>query len=208
MNNNDAARQVLDRFASQIRWVTDAVMNSFSLEPIFRDDVRQEAEILVITYAGLLHKHAAYSGQLRRWAANVSNNETRVKALLAYNLRINLCQWASRWIHRNHGETMMLRLDDYLEDGKAPAPNFDGKYGDQLNQPLVEAAEDTCLNAMLLAEQEAELRHEYPYFTAQVLDGLSIDELRDLESRKITRPQVTYRLKKEKTQFIERVSNG
>jgi hypothetical protein len=71
------ATKVLERFAPQIRWVTTSVMQSFELDYHFRDDVQQEAEILVITYAGLLDKKVAYADQLERWVSEVGRRDSR-----------------------------------------------------------------------------------------------------------------------------------
>jgi hypothetical protein len=77
------------------------------------------------------------------------------------------------------------RGESYLEDGEY--------------NPEVVSAEDFYLYESEYRAQEIRLRREYPYFTAQILDGLSIVELRQLF--KATPRQVTYRLAQERESF-------
>ena len=111
MSKELEARKVLERFAPQIRWVTDSVMDSFELESHFKDDVRQEAEIQVMAYAGLLDEHVWMFGVLSEWEALAGGDETQVKALLARTTTNCLAQITSRMIHRNGEESMHDSLD-------------------------------------------------------------------------------------------------
>ena len=112
------ARNVLERFSNQIGWVVDSVAVSFDLEPHFKDDLRQEANIRVITYADLLEGWGA--GRLFRWVKKTEGEENQVKALLGRQLRIDLSQIVSRQVGRTNGETMPASLDEMVEEGEDP----------------------------------------------------------------------------------------
>ena len=111
MTKDLEAVDVLERFAPQIRWVTDSVMQSFDLEPHFKDDVKQEAQIRIMSYADLFDENIDGHGRLVKWSDHADGDETQIKAMLAYQLRIDLAKDVSRMIHRNGEHSMHDSLD-------------------------------------------------------------------------------------------------
>src|SRR3954447_11309453 len=85
---------VLDRFASQIRWVTESVLASFELPDHMLEDLRQDASILVLSYAGIIK--GRQFNKLAYIEATANGNEARVRHLLAVTLRTDLSQQVSR----------------------------------------------------------------------------------------------------------------
>jgi hypothetical protein len=55
---------------------------------------------------------------------------------------------------------------------------------------------------------EAELRESYPYFTAQVFDGLTNQELTKIGKGRISRRTVFNRLRAEKEAFLSETANA
>jgi DNA-binding transcriptional ArsR family regulator len=202
MSKNIDAASVLDRFAPQIRWVTDSVMQSFDLEYHFRDDVRQEAEILVITYAGLLDFRVARFGQLLRWEAEVSGDESRIKSILAYNLRINLAENISRLIHRNGDESMHDSLDRIREAFDSEPQSGPGETFNTAEPPEEPSVNYDDAMAALADPGSRYLRRfvkEFPFLAMQAIGELPISEMRKRSG--LTRPQVTYKLKVERDEL-------
>lgn len=202
MSNDVEARKVLERFAPQIRWVTDSVMDSFDLERHYKDDVRQEAEILVITYAGLLDEHVAYAGQLSRWESEVAGDETRLKAILGYNLRINLAKSVSRLINKNGGiDNYHDSLDRIWEEWNSEPQCGPGETFNVVEPPAEPSAEidyDSVMEALANPESRYLRRFvkEFPLLAMQAIGELPLQEIR--KRAHLTQGQVTYKLKLEK----------
>lgn len=193
------ATKVLERFAPQIRWVTDSVMESFDLEPHFKDDIRQEAEIQVMAYAGLLDEHVWMFGALAKWETQAKGDEGQVKALLGRQLRIALAQITSRMIHRNGDESMHDSLDR-IRDEYEREPQ--GGPGETFN--TVEPPDEPSVNYDEIMDALADpgsryLRRfvkEFPFLAMQAIGELSVDEIR--KAAKVSRRTVMYRLAQER----------
>src|SRR3954469_10054311 len=87
------ASAVLDRFAPQLRWVVDHLKDKFGLLDHELDDLRQEARLQVLCYAGLIPwptKNGRHKGILAEWEVKTGGIESDIKALLAYELRLDL----------------------------------------------------------------------------------------------------------------------
>jgi hypothetical protein len=193
------ATNVLKRFAPQIRWVTDSVMQSFDLEPHFKDDVRQEAEILVITYAGLLDKHVARAGLLHRWTVEAEDDEFRIKSILGYNLRINLAQEVSRMIHRNGDTSMHDSLDRIQEEWNAEPQSGPGETFNVVAPPEEPAVSYEEVMDKLADPGSKYLRRfveEFPFLAMQAIGEMSVDEIR--RTAKVSRRTVMYKLAAER----------
>lgn len=194
------AIDVLERFAPQIRWVTDSVMDSFELEHHFKDDVRQEAEILVVTYAGLFDKHVAYSGQLDRWIAETRNDEVLLKSLLGYNLRINLAKAVSRLVNRNGGiDSTHDSLDRLREDYDSEPQCGPGETFNTVEPPDEPSVSYDEIMDSLADPGSRYLRRfvkEFPFLAMQAIGELSVDEIR--KAAKVSRRTVMYRLAQER----------
>lgn len=176
------ARNVLDRFSNQIGWVTDSVMRSFELEPHFYDDLRQEAEIRVLTFAGLLdgHDHSL----LFKWVNRTEGDEKQVKALLAKQLRLRLSQQVSRQIERDNGESMISSLDELVEEGEEPIDEaFEDRTVDHINGGSV-----------------TDMHERYPNLSRTILDGFTQQQLAD--EAHISQQAVGKRVRREKVQFL------
>ena len=199
MSKNIDAVNVLDRFAPQIRWVTDSVMQSFELEPHFKDDVRQEANILVITYASLLDGNVAFSGQLARWEVTVSGGEDGIKSVLAYNLRINLASRISRMIHRNGDESMHDSLDRIRDEYDSEPQSGPGETFNTVEPPMEPIVDYDEVMTALADPGSRYLRRfvkEFPFLAMQAIGELTVDQIR--KTAKLSRRTVMYRLAQER----------
>jgi hypothetical protein len=200
MNKQIEARRILGLYAPQVRWTVDYVMDRFELESAFKDDIRQEAEILLITYAGLINRHVAYEGQLHRWAKKVDNDPVRLKAIVGYNLRVNLAKYASRMIHRTGDESMHPRLDiGDAERGEYPL------WDKALYRPKYLLPSSDSFIQVSNGMTEQEIRENYPYLALLILDGLTWRQIRDKrpEGKQVSRATVARRFSTEKRRFLE-----
>lgn len=199
MSKDIDATAVLERFAPQIRWVVSSVMQSFELDYHFRDDVLQEAEILVITYAGLLDKKVAYADQLDRWVNEVAADEIRVKAILAYNLRINLAKAVSRLVNRNGGiDSTHDSLDRIQEEWDAEPQCGPGETFNTQHPPAEPVVNYEEVAATLSNPGSKYLRRfvkEFPFLAMQIIGELSLEEIRHMA--RLSPRQVTYKLRQE-----------
>jgi hypothetical protein len=174
-------------------------MQSFDLEQHFRDDVKQEADILVITYASLLDVNVAYSGQLVRWEFEVAKDESRVKSILAYNLRINLAKNVSRMIHRNGDKSMHDSLDRIQEEWSAEPQCGPGETFNTISPPDEPSVNYDEIMASLADPGSRYLRRfvkEFPFLAMQAIGELTVDEIR--KAAKVSRRTVMYRLAQER----------
>jgi CRP-like cAMP-binding protein len=175
------ARNVLERFGSQIIWVVDSVANSFDLEPHFRDDLKQDAKIRVLTYADLMEGWG--HGRLFRWVKKTQGEENQVKALLARQLRIDLSQIVSRQVGKTDGLTMPDSLDEMIEEG---------------DEPVDELFETRVLD--LVVGSETDMHDRYPWLSLNVLDGYTQDQI--AEANGVSRRTVIRKIGREKYAFL------
>jgi hypothetical protein len=202
MSKNLEAVAVLERFAPQIRWVISSVMSSFELEPHFKDDVRQEAEIQVMSYANLLDEPIWMTGALAKWEVRANGDETQVKAMLAYQLRIALAQITSRMIHRNGEESMHDSLNRIEEEWNSEPQCGPGETFNVFQPPAEPEVSYEDVAASLADPGSRYLRRfvkEFPFLAMQIIGELTIEEIRVLS--KSTLRQVTYRLKMERDEL-------
>jgi hypothetical protein len=177
-------------------------MSSFELEPHFKDDVRQEAEIQVMSYAGLLDEPIWMAGALAKWEVRANGDETQVKAMLAYQLRIALAQITSRMIHRNGEESMHDSLNRIEEEWDAEPQCGPGETFNVFQPPAEPEVSYEDVASSLADPGSAYLRRfvkEFPFLAMQIIGELTIEEIRVLS--KATLRQVTYRLKMERDEL-------
>lgn len=176
------SRNVLDRFSNQIGWVVDSVMESFELEDHFYDDLRQEANIRVLTFAGILEGYD--EGLLFKFVKKAEGDEKQVKAMLGKQLRLRLSQLVSRQIEKNNGESMTGSLDALVEEGR---------------EPVDETFEARTIN-LVNGGSLLDMHERYPYLAANILDGFTQDQI--AEAMNITSRTVRNRIMREKRQFL------
>jgi hypothetical protein len=146
------AETVLSRFDRQI---SRAVYQVHSLYPaIDTDDIRQDANVLVITYAGLMP--GRHHGILNHWAKEVNDDEAQIRGLLAYELRLDL-----------------LRTLGPAETRRLPADSIDAMP--VTRQPSYEP-EAAWVDRIDL---DGYVSREYPYLVLSAVDGLSEEEIAD-----------------------------
>jgi hypothetical protein len=98
-------------------------------------------------------------------------------------------------------------ISDYLFTGEVNCRG-ESYLGDDEYDCEVISAEDFYLYELSYQEQDSRLRQLYPFFTAQVFDGLSVMELTKLEPKRQSRRTVMYRLKEEKEAFLSEAANA
>lgn len=146
------AETVLSRFDRQI---TRAVYQVHSTYPaIDADDIRLEANVLVVTYAGLMP--GRHHGILRHWAKEVNGDEAQIRGLLAYELRLDL-----------------LRIIGPAEARRLPTDSIDAMP--PTRQPSYEP-EAAWVDRIDL---DGYVAREYPYLVLSAVDGLSDEEIAD-----------------------------
>lgn len=159
------AETVLNRFDRQI---SRAVYQVHSLYPaVDTDDIRQEADVLVITYAGLMP--GRHHGILRHWAKSVNDDEAQIRGLLAYELRLDL-----------------LRTIGPAEARRIPTDSIDAMPATR--QPSYEP-QGSWISRIDL---DGYVSREYPYLTLSAVDGLSEEEIAEVTRESI--PTVKRRL--------------
>jgi hypothetical protein len=147
------AETVLARFDRQITKVTYQVHSTYPAADI--SDIRQEADILVITYAGLMS--GRHHGILREWVSRVGGDEAQIRGLLYYELRLDLLEVFGR------AEAQRIPTDSI--DAMPPT-----------RQPSYEP-EDSWVNRIDLNGYVA---REYPYLSLSAVDELSVEEISDV----------------------------
>lgn len=92
-----AGSEVIARFQPRIKWISESVAVAFGgrVEP---EDLRQEAVILVLSYAGIAR--GWHHGKLFTWQRIADGDEARVNALLARTLRLDLSRMIGRRLER------------------------------------------------------------------------------------------------------------
>jgi hypothetical protein len=147
------AETTLSRFDRQI---SRAVYQVHSTYPaIDTDDIRLEANVLVVTYAGLMP--GRHHGILRHWAKEVNGDEAQIRGLLAYELRLDL-----------------LRTLGPAESRRIPADSIDAMPATR--QPSYEP-EAAWVERIDLDDY---VSREYPYLVLSAVDGLSEEEIADV----------------------------
>lgn len=187
---NDAARSLLNRFGPQLRWTVQSVVTSFELSHQEYVELRQIAETLVVTYAGLLNKPVDGSARLQHWTALVDGDEDQIKHLLARQLRIDLSRIVARQIEHNAQYFQLTSLDLLISDN-------DDDPGDE---PADYEWESRVIDAIDNGAESKRLHRLYPTFAKSAVDGYSNEEIAD--ELGIHRHTVANRIAKEKHQFL------
>ena len=179
------ARETLERFAPQLRWVVDSVMRSFQLSHHYRNEVEQEARILLTSYADLFDTPIWGHGKLAEIEALVSGDEKRVKSLVARQLRIDLSQTIARQSERE-GVFHTDSLDELTEEGFEVSDNGLGE------RTTIETIDSS---------QEFDRAHRlYPSFARNVLDGMTQEAIAEADG--VTDRTVRNRIEREKAAFL------
>lgn len=195
MDKDMEAQKLLERFAPQLRWVVDSVMQSFELEPHFKDDIRQEAEIRLLAYADLFDASIDGHGRLAKWSYQAKGEESQIKAMLAYQLRIDLAKDVSRMIHRNGDQSMHDSLDRIQDEWDAEPQCGPGETFNVQEPPAEPSINyDTIMDALANPDTRYLRRfvEEFPFLAMQAIGELSVDEIR--KQAKVSRRTVMYRL--------------
>lgn len=146
------AAAVISRFDRQISKAVYQVADTCPAADV--EDIRSEAQTLVVTYAGIMP--GRHHGILRHWANEVDDNESRIRGLLAYELRLDLLRiFASaeaRYVYTDSIDAMPLtRQPSYEpENGWVTRIDLDGYVA-----------------------------REYPYLKLSAVDQLSVEEIAD-----------------------------
>ena len=124
----------------------------------------------------------------------------RIKAILGYNLRINLAKAVSRMIHRN-GDTSMHDSLDRLRDEFEREPQCGPGETYNVTAPPVDPIINYDEVMLSLADPGSKYLErfvrEYPLTAMQVIGEMPLSEIRKRSG--LTLRQVTYKLKLEKT---------
>jgi hypothetical protein len=99
MSGNVAGRgrEVVTRFQARIKWISESVAVAFGGQ-VDAEDLRQEAVILVLSYAGMAA--GWHHDKLAAWERIADGDEARVNALLARTLRLDLSRMIGRHLER------------------------------------------------------------------------------------------------------------
>ncbi len=89
--------EVVARFQPRIRWISESVAVAFGNQ-VDAEDLRQEAVILVLSYAGVAE--GWHHDKLSAWERIAGGDEARVNALLARTLRLDLSRMTGRRLER------------------------------------------------------------------------------------------------------------
>jgi hypothetical protein len=178
-----AQKALLDRFESQVNWVCWSVAESFGLpnHGLNVDDLREEAIVLVVTYAGYNDESSWGSGRLSKWETQTKNDEDQISRLLGKQLRIDLTQIVSRYLS---DETDLVSLSNpHLENVLT---------GLDMEDQVIDKAD---------RERESRtVRKNYPTFARSVLDGFTQEEI--ATELKVTSRTVRNRIAAEKRAYL------
>jgi hypothetical protein len=176
-------KALLERFDNQIQWVTWSVAESFGLpnHGLNVDDLREEAIVLVITYAGLNNEASDGNKRLAAWEVVANGDNEQVTHLLGKQLRIDLARIVSRYLS---GETDLVSLSNPMLENVLTG--FD--------------MEDIVIDRADREREARQLRNRYPTFASSVLDGFTQEEIAEQQGK--TRRQIRYAIDKEKREYL------
>ena len=148
----DSHNAILQRFTPVIDTVIRSVQKKFKVPDCDTDDLRQEANILVLSYAGLIP--GTHFNELTVIEAKARGDFEQIDNLVSYTLKLDL----SQVIRRQRGSKKQSSLDNLINTDFEPGnPSF----------------EKELINDM----DEARLLRRYPLFARNVLDGITQDKL-------------------------------
>jgi DNA-directed RNA polymerase specialized sigma24 family protein len=139
--------EVVARFQPRIRWISESVAVAFGNQ-VDTEDLRQEAVILVLSYAGVAE--GWHHNRLALWERIADGNEARVNALLARTLRLDL----NRMIGRRLEKTIVAAsLNDVPPCAEPSDDDFEDRMIDRMKHGM------------------AALRRKYPTLIRHFIDG-------------------------------------
>jgi DNA-directed RNA polymerase specialized sigma24 family protein len=139
--------EVVARFQPRIRWISESVAVAFGNQ-VDAEDLRQEAVILVLSYAGVAE--GWHHDKLSAWERIAGGDEARVNALLARTLRLDLSRMTGRSLERAIAATSLHTISP----GEEP---YDSGFEDRVI--------DRMRHGM------AALRSKYPTLVRHFIDG-------------------------------------
>jgi DNA-directed RNA polymerase specialized sigma24 family protein len=166
------ASEVVARFQPRIRWISESVAVAFG-HRVDAEDLRQEAVILVLSYAGVAA--GWHHGKLAAWERIAGGDEVRVNALLARTLRLDLSRMTGRQLER---AILAVSLNDI------PA----------CQEPSDDDFEDRTLDRM--KHGMPALRGKYPSLVRHFIDGYTERDIAADEG--VSVPAIWKRIAKEK----------
>lgn len=190
MLKNDEAKSVLKRFGPQLRWTVQSVVTSFELSYQEYEELRQVAETLVITYAGLMNKPVGGSNRLAHWTEITNGDENQIKHFLARQLRIELSRIVGSQIEKNAKHFQVDSLDTLISDD-------DDAPGDE---PGDFEWEDRQIAAIDNSKESKRIHRLYPTMALTTLEGMTYEETAN--ELGISVATVKRHLAKEKHQFL------
>jgi hypothetical protein len=174
------ANAVLARFAPQVRRVLRKIQGDFELSDSVMDDWRQEANLYVLCYAGLVPWPTAngrHFGLLSVWE---QGHITEVANMLSTQLRLDLSESIGRAIRKEPAISDQT-LDDLAESGKEPSePSYERESHNDMD--------------------ESRYIRRYPLFARNVLDGVTQPILAELMG--VSLPTIERRIRGEKRSFL------
>jgi hypothetical protein len=144
--------EVVARFQPRIALISQSVAITFG-NRIDPEDLRQEAMILVLSYAGIAE--GWHFNKLATWERITEGDEAQVNALLARTLRLDL----NRMIGRQLGSGIVV----------APLGGLPGE------EPSFDDFEDQVIDRM--RQGMATLRRNYPTLVRHFIDGYAEREI-------------------------------
>jgi hypothetical protein len=189
MSKNETAgvfaeqKALLERFDNQVNWVCWSVAESFGLpnHGLNVDDLREEAIVLVITYAGYNDEASDGSKRLAKWIKDANGDDDQVQHFLARQLRIDLSRIVGRYLK---DETDLVSLSN---------PNLENVLAGL-------DMEDVVIDRADRERESRSVRKSYPTFARSVLDGLTQEEI--AAELKVTSRTVRNRITTEKRAYL------
>lgn len=145
--------EVVARFQPRIKWISESVALAFGYQ-VEPEDLRQEAVILVLSYAGIAA--GWHHDKLSTWERIADGDEARVSALLARTLRLDLSRMTGRRLDR----VIVAASLHTIPSGEEP---YDGGF------------EDRVIDRM--RHGPATLRGKYPTLVRHFIDGYTEREI-------------------------------
>src|SRR5579863_8984807 len=139
--------EVVARFQRRIRWISESVAVAFGNQ-VDAEDLRQEAVILVLSYAGVAE--GWHHDMLSAWERIAGGDEARVNALLARTLRLDLSRMTGRRLERAILATSLSSIPAREEPSD---DNFEDRVLDRMKHSM------------------AALRRKYPTLVRHFIDG-------------------------------------
>jgi len=159
LDNDKKATQLLTQHKRELKNAVRSVMLAFN-DGIEIDEVRQEAQILLMSYAGLIP--GRHFGSLASIAT-----ETNPSGLLTYRLRLDLCELFGRQLKKLQPT---YSLTEVLEKNADPVDEY---------------LEDRIIDEV---DAERDIYQRYPYITMAYLEDLShldIAQIMDVSERTV-----------------------